>query len=76
MPYLKEKETGTVIGEISDEQLLFLIDHLEEESSTDRDYFLNQATVEMLKDAGADTSLVEMLSKALHNREGIEIEWV
>jgi hypothetical protein len=76
MPYLKEKETGTVIGEISDEQLLFLIDHLEEESSTDRDYFLNQATVEMLKDAGADTSLVEMLSKALHNHEGIEIERV
>ena len=76
MPYLKEKETGTVIGEISDEQLQLLIDHLEEESSTDQDYYINQTTIEMLKDAGADTSLVEMLSKALHNREGIEIEWI
>ena len=76
MPYLREKETGTVIGEISDEQLLLLIDHLEEESSTDQDYYINQTTIEMLKDAGADTSLVEMLSKALHNREGIEIEWI
>jgi hypothetical protein len=76
MPYLKDKETGTVIGQISDEQLQFLIDHLEEESSTDRDYYLNQTTIEMLREAGADINLVEMMSKALQNHEGIEIEWL
>jgi hypothetical protein len=76
MPFLKDKESGTVIGQISDEQLHFLIDHLEEESSTDRDYYLNVTTIQMLADAGADPKLVEMLTKALGKRDGLEILWV
>ena len=75
MPYLKDKESGTSIGEISDEQLQFLIDHLEEETSTDRDYYLNETTIQMMEEAGADPILVEMLRKGLNNREGMEIEW-
>ena len=75
MPQLRDKENCRVIGKISDEQLQFLVDHLEEESSTDQDYYLNQATLDMLEEAGADSELIDMLSKALENREGIEIEW-
>jgi len=75
MPYLKDKESGKSIGQISDEQLQFLIDHLEEETSTDRDYYLNETTIQMMEEAGADPGLIEMLRKALHNREGMEIEW-
>ena len=76
MPYLKDKESGASIGHISDKQLQFLIDHLEEETSTDRDYYLNETTIQMLEEAGADPKLVEMLRKALHNRAGMEIEWL
>ena len=72
---LKNKETGRTLGKITDEQLQFLIDHLEEESSEDRDYYINQATVEMFKEKGADRDLVTLLEKALEGEEGVEIEW-
>ncbi len=45
---LKDKETGEMLGSISDDELQFLIDHLEEEFDEDTDYYLNRVTVEML----------------------------
>ena len=47
MVELRDKETGRILGSISDEQLQFLIDQLEEESETDTDYYIDAATLSM-----------------------------
>ncbi|HET9131760.1 MAG TPA: galactosyldiacylglycerol synthase [Terriglobia bacterium] len=73
---LRDKETGRSIGSITEDQLQFLIDQLEEESSTDTDYYLNAATLDMFADNGIDTQLLTLLRGALGNREDMEIEWI
>jgi processive 1,2-diacylglycerol beta-glucosyltransferase len=75
MPQLYNAEQGTVLGAISEEQLQFLIDSLEEESAIDQDYYIDSATVDMLEEDGADPQLVGLLRKALADREGIEVRW-
>lgn len=72
---LRDKETGAILGRISEEELQFLIDHLEEEWDGDTDYYLNRATIEMLKESGAGKPLVDLLERALGDREDAEIEW-
>jgi len=72
---LRDKETGDALGTISERQLQFVIDQLEEESSEDRDYYINADTVDMFEEAGADRDLVAVLRKALGGREEMEIRW-
>lgn len=72
---LRDKESGSLLGTISEEELQFLIDNLEEEWDGDTDYYLNRTTVEMLKDSGADKPLVDLLESALGDREDVEIVW-
>ena len=72
---LRDKETGRSLGSISEDQLQFLVDQLEEESSTDTDYYLNRATLDMFADNGIDPQLLTLLRDALGNREDMEIEW-
>ncbi len=59
------EDTGVLIGEISEEQLRFLVGELVEESLDDVDYYLSEATVDMLEADGADGDLVELLRQAL-----------
>jgi hypothetical protein len=73
---LKNKETSEMLGSISDDELQFLIDHLEEEFDEDTDYYLNRATVEMLKDEGAPRPLMDILEHALGDGDDVEIQWV
>lgn len=72
---LFDKASGEPIGEISAEQFKVLQDLLEEESREDNDYYINRATLDMLRDAGADTDLMTMLSGALGDREDMDIAW-
>ncbi len=72
---IRNKETGTLLGTISEQDLQFLIDNLEEEWAEDTDYYINRATIEMLKKRGASTGLVSLLESALGERDGIEIQW-
>jgi processive 1,2-diacylglycerol beta-glucosyltransferase len=72
---LRDKETGRSLGSITEDQLQFLVDQLEEESSTDTDYYLNTATLDMFVDNGIDPQLLALLRGALGNREDMEIEW-
>ena len=64
------------VGEISEDQLDFLIDNLEEEWSNDRDYFLNRAMIDMLATRGADAALLQLLREAIGDKEEVEILWV
>ena len=72
---LYDKETGKLLGTIREEQLRFLINQLEEESSDDTDYYINRATVEVLDQEGGDPALVRLLREGLGEREDMEIRW-
>jgi hypothetical protein len=76
MVQLQDKDTGALLGQITDEQLQFLKDQLEEESSRDQDYYISIDTLEMLRAAGADPSLIDVLGRALGGQEGREVRWV
>jgi hypothetical protein len=75
MAKLINAETGTVIGEISDDQLEFLVDQLEEEDGQDQDYFLDLETIDLLEESGADDTLITLLRRALGSSEGIDVRW-
>ena len=64
------------VGEISEDQLDFLIDNLEEEWPEDRDYYINKAMLDMLSQRGADANLIRLLTDALGGREEVDILWV
>ena len=72
---LTNKSNGVVVGSINRDELQFLIDNLEEESSRDADYFIDQATVEILAEAGGNASLISMLRNAVGTSDGIDVEW-
>jgi processive 1,2-diacylglycerol beta-glucosyltransferase len=75
MVTLTDKETGRTVGTISDEHLQFLLDQLVEESADDQDYYINRDTLEMFEEDGADPALIDVLRRALGEREEMEIEW-
>ena len=75
MIQLYDNETGAPLGAITEEQLRFLIDQLEEESTEDQDYYINEPTLEAFEEAGADPALLALLRKALGEREEMEIRW-
>lgn len=72
---LTEAASGALIGRLTENQLRWLVDVLEEESSDDRDYYIDTATIDLLRSVGADADLVEMLRRALGRRDGFEIAW-
>ena len=72
---LRDKDTGADVGSITEEELRFLVDHLEEEFDEDRDYYINQTTLDIMDQNGADAELIALLRGAIGDREGIEIEW-
>jgi hypothetical protein len=75
MPRLYFPDSGETIGEISGEQLQFLIDQLEEENLDDQDYYINQDTIEMFRERGCDAELLGLLEKAIGDQEDIDIAW-
>lgn len=72
-----DAERNTLLGEITDEQLQFLMDQLEEESSDDQDYFISVDTIDMLEDEGADEGLIAMLRDAVGegDGDGVDVRW-
>jgi len=68
-------DDGRKLGTITDEQLAFLIDQLEEESSTDTDYYINTVTLDMFETKGADPMLLAFLRQALGGRREMDIRW-
>ena len=75
MVTLHDNDTGALLGTITDEQLQFLVDQLEEESDDDTDYYINKATLDMIEESGADAALLALLRRALGTREEMDIRW-
>ncbi|RIK43792.1 MAG: galactosyldiacylglycerol synthase [Chloroflexi bacterium] len=70
-----DARTGSFLGEISEPQLAFLQAQLEEEGAEDQDYYINQATLDLLTARGADPALLALLQQALGNREEMDVRW-
>lgn len=75
MVEIYDAERDTLLGTLSDEQFESLAESLEEESTTDQDYYIDAATVDMLEEDAADPELIGMLRAALRGREGMDIRW-
>jgi hypothetical protein len=75
MPRLIRLDTGDEIGNISDAQLQFLVDQLEEEHDDDKDYFIDRDTMELLSDNGADPELLALLEKGMGDDDEMDIAW-
>ena len=73
---LSDKETGNLIGEISEADLQILIDAFEEEGRTDQDYYIDATTPEYLEAnfVGA-AGIAALLKTTLAGREGMDIVW-
>ncbi|NLT34163.1 MAG: galactosyldiacylglycerol synthase [Acidobacteria bacterium] len=66
-----------LLGSITDAQLDFLIDNLEEEFEEDDDYFLNRDTLDYLEGKGIDGELAALLRAALDKHpEGVDILYI
>ena len=64
------------LGSITENQLDFLIDNLEEEFAEDEEYWINQDTIDYLRDLGADEGLLQLLEKAIAgSEEGVDITY-
>ncbi len=72
---LREKGTDKPLGQISEDQLQYLIDHLEEEWLEDQDYAITPLLLQVFEEQGADPALVSLLRDALRGRDEMEIVW-
>ena len=70
------KATNELLGRISDEELAFLQDQLEEEGINDRDYYIRRETIEEFENsADATEHLATILKTGLRNDDAVEIRW-
>ena len=75
MPRLYNKQTGALLGTVSDADVRTLIDQLEEEHRHDEDYFIDTPTIDLLEQGGASAALVSLLRQAVGNSEGIDVKY-
>jgi hypothetical protein len=68
-------DSNELVGTITEADLKVLVDHLEEESEDDQDYYIDAATIEVIGDGEATEHLLGVLRKALGGAEGVEIRW-
>ena len=72
---LRDEDTGEPLGAITEEQLQYLVDQLEEEWPEDNDYAITPLLVDYFEGQGAQPELVTLLRKALAGRESVNIVW-
>ena len=75
MVNLYDSATGALIGNISEEDLTFMQNDMEEESLEDTEYYINQATVDWFETQGASPGLVALLRKGLGSNDDMDIRW-
>ena len=66
---LFDTETNQPVGQITQEQFRFLMAQLEEDGTLDREYYIGQAELAILEQAGAQPVLLSTLRSALAGRE-------
>lgn len=73
---LYHDDTGVYIGTISQLQLQFLVDQLEEEGPGDDTYYLDAPTLQFLAERGAELSLLAVLQPPVDERGHVEVRYV
>ena len=68
-------EHDNEIGVITEDQVQFLIDNLEEEGFEDQDYYIDPESVSFLAENGCDEELLTMLTDALEGRVTIDVRY-
>ena len=73
---LYDTTTNDMVGSITEAELGYLMDSLEEESLEDKDYYIEKGTIDLLADEGKATDhLLKVLRDALGSADGIELRW-
>jgi hypothetical protein len=72
---LYNSATNVLIGTITEADLQVLMDALEEESADDQDYFIDQATIDVIGDGRATDHLLGLLKQAVGTSDGVDIRW-
>lgn len=76
MARLYRVDNDKTLGQLTEDQLKFLVGMLEEEDDEDQDYFIDQDTLELFSDNKCDPELLAMLESALEDgEEGVDIAW-
>lgn len=70
-----ENDSDDLVGVITEAQLDFLMEELEESSESDREFNIDTSTLLLLEELGADEELLEVLQNALGDGEAAEIRW-
>jgi hypothetical protein len=76
MVALFDVATGQHVGSLTEAQFADVSKHLERESTSDDDYYLSNATLDMLAEASVDPAALALLHHALGGRDGMDIRWV
>lgn len=72
---LYDAQTNTLIGQVSDQDLQFMIDHLEEEFTEDQDYSITPLTLGYFQEENAPSGLVDLLTRALGGQDEVVVRW-
>ena len=75
MVYLYNQSSGDLIGEINEDELQFMIDQMEEESTKDQDYSITSMEIAYFSQNGATPHLISLLSQALADQQEVIILW-
>jgi hypothetical protein len=75
MVYLYNQATDELLGEISEDELKFLIDQMEEESTKDKDYSITRMEIAYFSQNGATPHLINLLTQALGEQQEVIILW-
>lgn len=68
-------EHGDEIGILTEDQVQFLIDNLEEEGVEDQDYYIDPDALSFLAENACDEELLTMLTEALEGRVNIDVRY-
>jgi processive 1,2-diacylglycerol beta-glucosyltransferase len=67
--------SGELIDEVTGKEMRVLFDNLEIESTTDADFYINRDTLALLAERGASPHLIDVLQRALGDRDECDIRW-
>ena len=72
---LIDLEHDQEIGIITEDQVQFLIENLEDGGIEDQDYFIDEETYDFLAEIGCEEELLEMLAENLDGKDSIDIRY-
>jgi hypothetical protein len=75
MPRLYDASNNQLLGHVSQVDIDLLIAQMEEESSKDQDYYVDNDTFLRLTDAGASATLLDAIKMALDLGGEADIRW-